>query len=177
MPNFIRLYQHNIDSPVGTIRILASEQHLYAILWQHESSGRALTDLIHTNQAQYGDAMLQDIPTPAKNILDSTQQQLLEYFQKQRQIFDIPMQFVGTDFQIQVWQQLQQIAYGETCSYMDIANRLNNPKAIRAVGVAIGKNPISIMVPCHRVIGKDGSLTGFAGGLDRKQYLLDVEKL
>mgnify|MGYP000179529133 CR=1 FL=1 len=102
-------------------------------------------------------------------------QQIEEYLNGQRKIFDIPLDLCGTDFQMAVWQALLKIPYGTTKSYSDIAKEIGRPKAVRAVGGAIGANPVPIVVPCHRVIGKDGSLTGFAGGLDIKQQLLKIE--
>jgi len=103
-------------------------------------------------------------------------QQLQEYFSGQRQSFDLPLQPAwGTPFQRAVWQALQRIPYARTSTYADIARDIGNPKAVRAVGAAIGKNPHSIVVPCHRVVGANGSLTGFSGGLDRKQHLLQHE--
>jgi len=95
-----------------------------------------------------------------------------EYFAGTRKQFDVPTDPRGTDFQKQVWQTLQSIRYGETWSYQDMAITINNPKAVRAVGLANGKNPISIIVPCHRVIGKNGKLTGYAGGIENKRQLL-----
>lgn len=102
-------------------------------------------------------------------------QQFHEYFEGTRSHFDLPFFYQGTPFQESIWQALQNIPYGETCSYSDIAQRINNPKAVRAVGGAIGSNPIMIVVPCHRVLGKDGSLTGFSGGLELKKLLLKIE--
>ncbi|MCL4147003.1 UNVERIFIED_CONTAM: hypothetical protein GTU68_044828 [Idotea baltica] len=108
-------------------------------------------------------------------VLQQTITELGEYFLGERQQFDIPIDPQGTDFQRQVWSMLQQIPFGETWSYQDMAIAIDNPKAVRAVGLANGKNPISIIVPCHRVIGKNGKLTGYAGGVDRKQALLALE--
>ena len=102
--------------------------------------------------------------------------QLSEYFAGKRTKFDLPLAPAGTEFQRSVWQALQAIPFGETRSYGDIAARIGNPKACRAVGMANNRNPIVIIIPCHRVIGRDGSLTGYGGGLDVKQYLLDLEK-
>lgn len=102
--------------------------------------------------------------------------QFSEWFSGQRQQFDLPLSQHGTAFQRQVWQALMQIPYGTTCSYADIAERIGNPKAVRAVGLANGRNPLPIIVPCHRVIGRDGSLTGYAGGLERKRWLLAHEQ-
>jgi len=102
--------------------------------------------------------------------------QLNEYFSKKRKEFSIPLKMEGTIFQKEVWKALIEIPYGQTCSYQDIAIKLNKPKACRAVGGANNKNPIIIIVPCHRVIGKNGSLTGYGGGLDLKEKLLDLER-
>ncbi len=104
-------------------------------------------------------------------------QQLEEYFLGKRQTFDLvtPLQPLGTQFQQQVWQALTQIPFGKTCRYMDIAQQIDRPKAVRAVGAANGRNPIPIIVPCHRVVGSDGSLTGFAHGVAMKQALLTLE--
>ncbi|EJL6398691.1 methylated-DNA--[protein]-cysteine S-methyltransferase [Vibrio navarrensis] len=102
--------------------------------------------------------------------------QLNEYFSGKRTQFDLPIAAKGTAFQMQVWQALTTIPYGETWSYQELANVIGNPKAVRAVGLANGKNPVSIVVPCHRVIGKNGKLTGYAGGIERKQWLLERER-
>jgi len=102
--------------------------------------------------------------------------QLDEYFSGQRKSFTLPLAPKGTVFQKMVWHELQQIPYGTTCSYGEIAQKINNPKACRAVGMANGKNPIPIIIPCHRVIGKNGTLTGFGGGIGVKQQLLDIEQ-
>ncbi|ENC6729817.1 cysteine methyltransferase [Vibrio navarrensis] len=101
--------------------------------------------------------------------------QLNEYFLGKRTQFDLPIAAKGTAFQMQVWQALTTIPYGETWSYQELANAIGNPKAVRAVGLANGKNPVSIVVPCHRVIGKNGKLTGYAGGIERKRWLLERE--
>ena len=103
------------------------------------------------------------------------QQQLAEYFNGQRKVFELDLDPQGTDFQKKVWKQLIKIPYGQTVSYGELARRIGNPKASRAVGMANGRNPISIIIPCHRVIGSNGSLTGFGGGIEVKQYLLDLE--
>lgn len=103
-------------------------------------------------------------------------QQLQEYFQGQRRVFDIPLAPQGTPFQRQVWRSLCDIPYGETTCYQHIATAISNPRAVRAVGAANGKNPVAVIIPCHRVIGKDGSLTGYAGGLERKSWLLALEQ-
>jgi methylated-DNA-[protein]-cysteine S-methyltransferase len=105
----------------------------------------------------------------------AARQQLEEYFAGNRKEFDLPLHLSGTDFQVQVLEELQRIPYGETTSYGDIAKRIGRPKAMRAVGAANGRNPIPIIVPCHRVIGSSGDLTGFGGGLDTKEALLRLE--
>lgn len=102
--------------------------------------------------------------------------QLTEYFARQRQSFDLTLAATGTAFQQQVWNTLVSVPYGQTCSYADIAQKIANPKAVRAVGAANGKNPLAIVVPCHRIIGRDGTLTGYAGGLPRKAFLLKLEQ-
>ena len=148
-------------SPVGQLKLVANEQALVAILWDNENPKRVrLAELI------------EDVSQP---ILLNPQQQLIEYFSGQRKVFDILLDFEGTDFQKQVWSALLTIPYGETRSYKQIAQQLGNEKAVRAVGAANGKNPISIIAPCHRVIGAGGALVGFAGGLDKKEILLRLE--
>ena len=109
-------------------------------------------------------------------LIKKTARQFDEYFKKERQIFDLPLVLHGTDFQLKVWKALQKIPYGQTRGYGELAAIIGNPKACRAVGMANNRNPIAIIVPCHRVIGHDGSLIGFGGGLELKQKLLDLEK-
>lgn len=112
----------------------------------------------------------------SSNVIETVQQQLNEYFLNQRQEFDIPLLFVGTDFQKKVWNELRNIPYGKTVSYGELARRIGMPKAVRAVANANAVNAISIIAPCHRVIGTDGNLTGYGGGLNRKKFLLELEK-
>ena len=147
-----------MDSPVGVLTIITSSQGLHAILWQHEK----ITDNFTRSSTE-------------KTIV-KTKQQLAEYFDGKRKTFDLTLVLGGTDFQIQVWQQLLKIPYGETISYGEQAKRIGDKNKARAVGMANGQNPISIVVPCHRVIGANGTLTGFGGGLDNKAYLLDLER-
>ena len=151
-----------MPSPVGVLRLVAHDQALVAVLWENENPKRVrLAELVEHNQHP---------------ILLETERQLSEYFAEKRQNFDLPLDFAGTDFQKQVWQALLQIPFGETRSYKDIALQIGNVKAVRAVGAANGKNPISIIAPCHRVVGANGNLVGFAGGLDNKDILLTLEK-
>ena len=108
-------------------------------------------------------------------VLRKAEQELYEYFSGKRKSFDIPLLMVGTDFQKRVWQALMSIPYGSTVSYLDVARRIGNPKSVRAVAQAIGSNLMSILVPCHRVVGSNGRLTGYAGGVDAKHFLLQLE--
>ncbi len=150
-----------IASPVGKIKLIAGDKGLAAILWENDDPKRVqVSDYIEKHDHV---------------ILLQTEQQLQEYFDGNRKEFSLALDFIGTDFQKQVWEALLTIPYGETRTYGQIADQLNNPKAVRAVGAANGKNPISIIAPCHRVIGASGSLTGFAGGLANKAILLKLE--
>ena len=150
-----------IQSPVGQLILVARETRLAAILWENE----------RLNRVRLG-PLEEDTQHP---LLKETERQLLEYFAGQRRRFELELDFAGTDFQIRVWQALLTIPFGETRSYRDIAIQIGQPTAVRAVGAANGRNPISIIAPCHRVIGSSGSLTGFAGGLAAKQLLLSLE--
>lgn len=151
-----------MPSPVGILKLVATKNALVAVLWENENPKRVrLAELI------------EQVDHP---ILLATQKQLSEYFAGTRQRFDLPLDFEGTEFQKSVWQALLDIPFGETRSYRDIAEQVGNIKAVRAVGAANGKNPISIIAPCHRVVGMNGKLVGFAGGLDNKKILLGLEK-
>lgn len=150
-----------IPSPVGQLILVARDTKLAAILWENE----------RLNRVRLG-PLEEDSQHP---VLKETERQLMEYFAGQRRRFDLALDFAGTDFQVRVWQALLTIPFGETRSYRDIAIQIGQPTAVRAVGAANGRNPISIIAPCHRVIGTSGSLTGFAGGLAAKQFLLSLE--
>lgn len=129
--------------------------------------------------AAYGAAAAADsaeATTPTRGVLASARRQLDEYFAGTRSVFDLPLAPVGTPFQRKVWSELSKIPYGETCSYADIAKRIGRATACRAVGSANGRNPIPIIIPCHRVIGASGKLVGYAGGIDTKQWLLRHER-
>ncbi|MCI8594685.1 MAG: methylated-DNA--[protein]-cysteine S-methyltransferase [Oscillospiraceae bacterium] len=117
-----------------------------------------------------------DVFIGATPLLDAAARQLDEYFAGKRKTFDLPLSLEGTPFQKSVWRALSDIPYGETRAYVDIAEAIGKPKACRAVGMANHANPVMIVVPCHRVVGKDGSLTGYGGGLPMKQFLLDLER-
>lgn len=150
-----------VVSPVGELTIIVSERGVRALLWEIERAGRV----------RVGDAV-----AVADQLIEETGCQLAEYFSGSRRTFDLPLDPVGTEFQQRAWQALREIPYGETVSYGMQARRLGDVGLARAVGAANGRNPISIIVPCHRVIGSSGSLTGFAAGLDTKRFLLDHER-
>jgi methylated-DNA-[protein]-cysteine S-methyltransferase len=150
-----------MSSPVGELTLVASDRGLAAILWENDEPGRVRLGL-----------MTEDAGHP---VLLEAEQQLNEYFSGKRKTFSVKLDFSGTVFQKAVWNALLTIPYGETRSYGEIAVQLGNPKAVRAVGAANGRNPISIIAPCHRVIGSNGKLTGFAGGLEAKSLLLRLE--
>jgi methylated-DNA-[protein]-cysteine S-methyltransferase len=151
-------YMH---SPVGRLTLIASDKGLAAILWENDNPGR-----VHAKA---------EVENNNNPVLVETERQLNEYFERKRDSFSLELDPIGTKFQKDVWEALLTIPYGQTRSYGQIANQLGNPKAVRAVGAANGRNPISIIVPCHRVIGASGSLTGFAGGLEAKASLLSIE--
>jgi methylated-DNA-[protein]-cysteine S-methyltransferase len=155
------LVSKEVDSPVGALTLVASTDGLAAILWENDDPARVRLSIIGADERN--------------PILVATERQLGEYFAGRRTAFDLTLDFVGTEFQKQVWQALLTIPFGETRTYAQIARQIGNPTAVRAVGAANGKNPISIVAPCHRVIGSNGKLTGFAGGLDAKAYLLRLE--
>ncbi|MGQ8366558.1 methylated-DNA--[protein]-cysteine S-methyltransferase [Glaciecola sp. 1036] len=151
-------YQQQISTPIGYVRVSANHDGITHIGFYdqslHNDSGQ-----IHSN-----------------HLCELACAQLAEYFAGSRKRFDLPLAPRGTDFQKNVWQHLCKVEYGNTASYLDIATAIGNVKACRAVGAANGKNPIAIVVPCHRIIGATGKLTGYAGGLSRKSFLLQLEQ-
>ena len=155
------------DSPIGPLLLAASEKGLRAI---YMSRQRHVPDEAESN---WKPVSRNDVAQ--FEILERTGEQLAEYFSGARSHFDLPLDLVGTDFQRNVWTGLCAIGFGETISYGELARRIGNPKAVRAVGLANGRNPVSIVVPCHRVIGADGSMTGYGGGIHRKRFLLALE--
>ena len=150
-----------MNSPIGELKLVANGSKLSAILWEDDKPNRVRLGVMHE----------------AENspILVETERQLNEYFAGKRNRFELELDFVGTEFQRKVWEALLTIPYGETRSYGEIATQIGNAKAVRAVGAANGRNPISIIAPCHRVIGASGDLMGFAGGLRAKKMLLTLE--
>ncbi len=153
------LYFDIMDSPVGPLRMVAAADGLRRIGFEHERHPQAI------DTAGCRDATR----------LAPVRRQLDEYFAGTRRVFELPLRPRGTPFQLRVWRALCGIGYGETISYAELAARIGNPAARRAVGAANGRNPLPIVVPCHRVIGRDGSLVGFGGGLQVKRRLLDLE--
>lgn len=156
------LYRSLLPSPIGSLTLVASDDGLIAILWPDEAPGRVrLANAVERD----------DHP-----VLVACAEQLGEYFAGTRTHFDLPLAPHGTAFQRDVWLALGDIPFGETRSYADIARAIGRPTATRAVGAANGRNPLSIVAPCHRVVGANGALTGFAGGLAAKRFLLDHER-
>lgn len=147
--------QTKYHSKIGPLYLVASEKGVVGVYWQKQA-----VPLVK--------------PT-ADNLLVQTILELEEYFEGTRTKFSVPFDLRGTEFQKSVWKQLLKIPYGTTTTYTAIAKKIKNPKAVRAVGAANGKNPLCVLIPCHRVVGSNGSLTGFSGGLKIKQQLLDLE--
>ncbi|NIF20788.1 methylated-DNA--[protein]-cysteine S-methyltransferase [Candidatus Pantoea multigeneris] len=154
-------YSKQIETPVGELTLVASDRGVVAILWEDDSPSR-----VKLSATQHDDH---------HPILCETERQLCAYFAGELQHFTLPMDARGTEFQQKVWHALTTIPFGETRSYGQIATQIGHPKAVRAVGAANGRNPLSIIAPCHRVIGSNGKLTGFAGGLAVKAFLLALE--
>ncbi len=148
----MNFYVDHFESPLGLMQVTASQHAVKSI------------DFVDTVR-----------PINSNAITNLTKQQLLAYFDGERKTFDLPLEPEGTVFQRTVWNALSKIAYGKTCTYGDIAKQIANPKGMRAVGLANGKNPMTIVVPCHRVIGANGKLTGYASGTDKKAWLLQHE--
>ena len=160
----IQYYQ----TPVGELIIGAFNGELCLCDWRY----RRMRDQVDNRLKKFFKAEYEQLTDP---VIDQTIDQLEEYFSGHRQHFDLPLSLAGSDFQQQVWQALIKVPYSETYSYLQLSELLGNPKAIRAVASANGANAISIIVPCHRIIGSDGSLTGYAGGLPAKEKLLNLE--
>ncbi|MBA2815172.1 methylated-DNA--[protein]-cysteine S-methyltransferase [Candidatus Pantoea persica] len=154
-------FYKRVSTPVGELKLVASERGLAGILWQGDDPR--------------GSCFLPQTQDEAHLVLIETERQLREYFASERRSFTLPLDFVGTEFQKKVWQALVAIPFGKTSSYGDIARAIGHPQAARAVGAANGRNPVSIVAPCHRVIGANGKLTGFAGGIEVKAFLLNLE--
>ncbi|MGA2081113.1 MAG: methylated-DNA--[protein]-cysteine S-methyltransferase [Holophaga sp.] len=163
----MRPWLHPLDSPTGPLELAAEAGGALVYLGFNRPEQRSR---LPRYLEQGGDGLARD---PA--VLEPVRRQLEAYFRRELREFQVPLALRGTPFQLRVWAELQRIPYGTTISYLELARRLGDPKATRAVGTANGANPISIIVPCHRVIGANGSLTGYGGGLDNKQRLLELE--
>jgi methylated-DNA-[protein]-cysteine S-methyltransferase len=150
-----------MNSPVGRLTLVATDEGLAAILWENDRPNRVRVSV--------------DTEDNEHPVLGETERQLTEYFAGRRQAFSVKLDVAGTAFQRKVWNALLTIPFGETRSYGQIARQIGSPRAVRAVGAANGRNPVSIIAPCHRVIGATGKLTGFAGGLDTNARLLALE--
>lgn len=149
------IFISQMETPIGILEIKADEENIVAVLFLDNNPFKAAGN---TN-----------------SVIEICKLQLAEYFAEKRKEFDLPLRFSGTEFQSKVWRQLQTISFGKSISYLQMAKNLGDPKCIRAAGTANGKNPFAIVVPCHRVIGSNGDLIGYAGGLWRKQWLLEHE--
>lgn len=157
-----------LSTPCGELILGSHNEQLCLCDWRY----RKMRDTVDS-RIQRG--LKAEFVEKQSDVIEQTIDQLKQYFAKERTSFDLPLLLVGTDFQKQVWNTLIQVPYGKTESYLGLANRLNNPKAIRAVASANGANAIAIIVPCHRIIGSNGELVGYAGGLDAKKKLLEIE--
>ena len=158
----LTLTSTTMPSPVGELTIVGSDAGLRAVLWPIERKGRV--------------TFAEDITPGAHPVLAAAVAQISDYLSGERSVFDVPLDLVGTEFQVDVWHALSVIPYGETRSYGELASELGKPGAARAVGAATGRNPVSIIIPCHRLVGSSGKLTGFAGGMDAKRWLLEHEQ-
>lgn len=159
---------HIYESPCGPLLLASFDRQLVLCDWPKSGHRRATDRRLQRHfKADYQPEMS---PVIAEAVT-----QLNQYFEHKRTSFDLPISLVGTPFQLRVWHALQEVPYGTTTSYADIARRIGQPTAVRAVASAIGANPVSILIPCHRVVGYNGALTGYAGGLNAKRFLLDLE--
>lgn len=154
-----------LSTPVGEIFLAANEKAIVALLWKREDLERIGIGTV-----------TQSAESPTHPILKLAAKQLKEYFAGTRQEFNLPLELQGTPFQKRIWKELRKIPFGKTWSYQDLARRVDNPLAVRAVGTANGRNPICILIPCHRVVRLSGELGGYAGGMENKALLLDLEK-
>ncbi len=152
---------HQFVTPIGALNVIASERGLVSIQWPSAKSQSSGTEV------EQDDSL--------KEIVEQSRLQIDQYFQKKRRQFELRLHPAGTAFQQLVWKEMEKIPYGETRSYKDIAIALGDANKARAVGGAANKNPLPIVIPCHRIVGSDGSLTGFAGGLEIKKFLLELE--
>lgn len=169
------LYRTTTPTPIGPLTLLASDDGVVAIRWDTETSDREPDAHNPVDRKLAGETIV-DVAASEHRTLDRAVTQLLEYFAGARTEFDLPLDPDGTAFQHEAWAALRRIPFGTTVSYGEQATMMGDRNKARAVGAANGKNPIPIVVPCHRVVGSNGHLTGFAGGLDTKAWLLDHER-
>lgn len=165
----VKLYKKRINTPIGEMLAIATDEAICMLDFVDSKNWLKDQEILvkHYEATQVDEDSL---------LLSELEKQLREYFAKKRKEFSLPLALVGTSFQEEVWKVLQTIPYGEVRSYKEQATAVGNPKGVRAVANANGKNRISIVIPCHRVIGSDGTLTGYASGIERKQFLLDLER-
>lgn len=165
----VKLYKKRINTPIGEMLAIATDEAICMLDFVDSKNWLKDQEILvkHYRATQVDEDSL---------LLSELEKQLKEYFGKERKEFSLPLALVGTSFQEEVWKVLQTIPYGEVRSYKEQATAVGNPKGVRAVANANGKNRISIVIPCHRVIGSDGTLTGYASGIERKQFLLDLER-
>jgi methylated-DNA-[protein]-cysteine S-methyltransferase len=154
-------FYKSIESPLGTLVVT--------------TDGQALTGVYFEGQRHFKGILTDWREADENTLLDSVCRQLEEYFSGKRAVFEVPLSPQGTEFQQAVWQTLQAVDFGERLTYSGLAEKMGRPDAVRAVAAAVGRNPISVVIPCHRIVGKDNSLTGYAGGLARKAALLELE--
>lgn len=159
----MKVYYHSLSSPVGELMLMTDGETLQAVSWEKDARDLSCLEYAHRSLGH--------------PVLRETARQLQEYFAGKRTDFRLPLPetLPGTAFQNRVWKALRQIPFGETVCYQELARRIGSPLACRAVGMANHKNPIAVIIPCHRVIGKSGDLVGYGGGLDKKQFLLQLE--
>lgn len=162
------VYKKTLNSPIGRLHLIANADHLIAILFESD---------LKNNRVKLGSEKIKTLSQTEHNQpIEEAQKQLDEYFSGHRKSFKFNFKnILGTDFQKRVWAKLEEIPYGKTVSYKEIAEQIKAPQSVRAVATAIGKNPLSIIVPCHRVIGTNGALRGYAGGIKNKTFLLAIE--
>jgi methylated-DNA-[protein]-cysteine S-methyltransferase len=163
------LYTQPYISPVGELILGVFDDELCLCDWRYRKTRSSIDKRIQKDlRATY---LEQSHP-----LIDETIHQLEAYFRQERKVFDLPLRLVGSDFQKQIWQALMSVPYGQTSTYKQLASHIDNPDAVRAVANANGANALSIIVPCHRIVGSDGSLVGYAGGIKAKQWLLELEQ-
>ncbi len=174
MKEIKRLYTHlaYLETPIGVLEIGGSQRAITSILFLDDLNKESYIAYLKKDSNKKDCNYIGEVP----KVIEMVMEQLQEYFKGERKCFQIPVEFEGTEFQKISWNELTKIPYGETISYKEQAISMGREKSVRAVGAANGKNKLSIIIPCHRVIGSNGKLTGYAGGIDRKAWLLEHER-